>query len=56
MGTFVITGTLMLDDRNRVGTLVHQLYGQVDGGQIAPPGQWLGLVGAQLQYTAVCTG
>jgi hypothetical protein len=56
-GTFVITGALFLDDRNRVGTLVHQLYGQVDGGQVAvPPGQWLGLVGVRLEYQALCTG
>jgi spore coat protein U-like protein len=55
-GTFAIQGALVLDQHNRVGTLVHQLYGKVDGGQIAPAGQWLGLVGAALEYQAVCTG
>ena len=55
-GTFLIQGSLLLDDRNRVGTLVHQLYGKVDGGQVALPGQWLGLVGARLEYHALCTG
>lgn len=53
-GTFAIQGIMLLNDRNRSGTLVHQLYGQVDGGQVALPGHWLGLVGASLQYTAVC--
>jgi spore coat protein U-like protein len=55
-GTFALEGTLILNDRNRVGTLVHQLYGKVDGGQSGFPGQWLGLVGAALQFTPVCAG
>ena len=56
-GSFVFTGTLFLDDRNRVGTLAHVVYGTVDGGQsLIAPGNWLGLVGVQLQYTAVCAG
>jgi spore coat protein U-like protein len=53
-GTFAIQGALELNDRNRVVTQVHQLYGKVDGGQVASPGHFLGLVGAQLQYHAVC--
>ena len=55
-GTFAIQGALFLDDRNRIGTLVHQLYGQVDGAQVGVPGQWLGLVGVALQYNAFCAG
>ena len=55
-GTFTFQGTLFLDDRNRVGTLAHVVYGRVDGGQeLTPPGQWLGLVVGRLQYNAVCT-
>ena len=53
-GTFVIEGQLILNDRNRVGTLVHPIYGSVDGGQLALPGQFLGLVAGRLQYNAIC--
>jgi spore coat protein U-like protein len=54
-GTFTFQGTVFLDDRNRVGTLVHQIYGRVDGGQpLAPPGQWLGLVAVRLDYRPTC--
>jgi len=56
-GTFVFEGTLFLDDRNRVGTLAHLIFGRVDGAQqLVPPGQWLGLVVPRLEYTASCTG
>ena len=56
-GTFTFQGTLLLDDRNRVGTFAHLVYGRVDGAQSpTPPGQWLGLVPARLEYTALCTG
>jgi spore coat protein U-like protein len=56
-GTFTFQGVLTLDDRNRVGTLAHVVYGQVPGAQSpTPPGQWLGLVGLQLEYNAVCLG
>ncbi len=56
-GTFTFQGTLSLDDRNRVGTLAHVVYGRVDGAQtFTPPGQWLGLVVGRLEYTAVCLG
>ena len=54
-GTFTFQGQLSLDDRNRVGTLAHVVYGRVDGAQQAtPPGQWLGLVVTRLEYIAVC--
>jgi spore coat protein U-like protein len=54
-GTFTFPGALFLDDRNRVGTLVHQIYGRVDGGQqFSPPGQWLGLVAVTLDYNINC--
>jgi spore coat protein U-like protein len=54
-GTFTLQGALFLDDRNRVGTLVHQIYGRVDGGQsLTPPGQWLGLVVVRLDYSVNC--
>jgi spore coat protein U-like protein len=52
-GTFTFTGALMLDNRNRVGTLVHQVYGKVDAGQRALPGQWLGLTAMRLDYQIV---
>jgi spore coat protein U-like protein len=54
--TFTFQGALFLDDRNRVGTLVHQIYGRVDGGQTppTPPGQWLGLVVVRLDYNVNC--
>jgi spore coat protein U-like protein len=57
-GTFTFQGTLFLDDRNRVGTLAHVVYGKVHGAQqqLTPPGQWLGLVVGRLEYRAVCTG
>lgn len=56
-GTVTFQGTLFLDDRNRVGTLAHVVYGKVHGAQgFSPPGQWLGLVAARLEYTAVCLG
>ncbi|WP_298927892.1 spore coat protein U domain-containing protein [uncultured Ramlibacter sp.] len=56
-GSFVFTGTLYLDDRNRVGSLGHVLFGKVPPGQdYTPPGQWLGLVGIKLDYDARCTG
>jgi spore coat protein U-like protein len=54
-GTFTFTGALFLDDRNRVGTLAHVVYGRVDGGQtLTPPGQWLGLVVTRLEFTTIC--
>jgi spore coat protein U-like protein len=53
-GTFTFQGTLFLDDRNRVGTLAHVIYGAVDGGQLALPGQWLGLVVTRLEYSPIC--
>jgi spore coat protein U-like protein len=54
-GTFTFQGELFLDDRNRVGTLAHVVYGRVDGAQpLAPPGQWLGLVALRLEYSAIC--
>lgn len=54
-GTFTFPGALFLDDRNRVGTLVHPIYGQVPGGQQqTPPGQWLGMVVVTLDYRTAC--
>jgi hypothetical protein len=53
-GTFTFQGQLLLDDRNRVGTLAHVVYGRVDGGQVALPGQWLGLVVVKLEYNPIC--
>lgn len=54
-GTFTFQGELFLDDRNRVSTLAHLVYGRVDGAQsLTPPGQWLGLVGLRLEYLALC--
>ena len=53
--TFAFSGTLFLDNRNRVGTLAHRIYGQVDGGQPqSPPGQWLGLLQAHMEYQVSC--
>jgi spore coat protein U-like protein len=50
-GTFTFQAGLFLDDRNRVGTIVHQVYGRVDAGQSqARPGQWLGLTAMRLEY------
>ena len=53
-GTATFQGVLFLDNRNRVGTIVHPIYGKVEGGQIALPGQWLGLVPANLEYETSC--
>ena len=36
-GTFTFQGHSLLDDRNRVGTLAHVVYGRVDGAQHAHP-------------------
>jgi len=56
-GTSTFQGELHLDDRNRVGTLAHVVYGRVVGGQpLVLPGQWLGLVGVRLEYNAICVG
>jgi spore coat protein U-like protein len=53
--TFTFDGTLNLNDRNPVGTLVFPIYGQVPGGQIeTPPGQWLGAVVTNLEYQVSC--
>jgi spore coat protein U-like protein len=54
-GTFPIINQLVLDDRNRVGTLAFPIYGRVDGGQAQiAPGQWLGAVITRLKYNPVC--
>ena len=53
-GTFTFKGELSLDDQNRAATIVHQIYGQVDGAQIARPGQWLGLSPIRLEYSLSC--
>ena len=54
-GTFSLTGTLLLDDRNRVGTLAFPIYGRVNGAQGATlSGNWLGAVVTRADYTAVC--
>jgi spore coat protein U-like protein len=56
-GTFPIIDQIFLDDRTRVGTRFHVVYGMVLGAQGAtPPGQWLGLVLGRLNYHALCTG
>ena len=53
--TFTFDGTLLLDNRNPVGTLVFPIYGQVPGGQVqTPPGQWLGAVVTSLEYQVTC--
>jgi spore coat protein U-like protein len=52
--TFTFDGTLTLDNRNPVGTLVFPVYGKVDAGQTALPGQWLGAVVTRLQYQVTC--
>ncbi len=49
-GTFVFEGSLFLDNRNRVGTLAFPVYGKVDAGQLALPGQWLGATVTRLEY------
>ena len=55
-GTFTFTGTCLLDERNRVCTLVFPLYGKVEGGQLALPGQWIGSVVSRLEYSfTACT-
>jgi spore coat protein U-like protein len=54
-GTFPITGQLVLDDRNRVGTLAFPIYGTVDGAQARiAPGQWLGAVVTRVKYNPIC--
>ena len=53
-GTFTFQGSISLDDRNRVGTAVHQIYGRVNGGQPGRPGHWLGLVVTRLEYQPKC--
>lgn len=53
-GTFAIEGALFLDDRNRVGTTFHVLYGRVDGGQLFRPGPGLGAVLSRLVYRVDC--
>ena len=56
-GTFSLTGVLFLDDRNRVGTIAHPIYGRVAGAQGATlPGNWLGAVVTRADYTAICLG
>ena len=56
-GSAVFQGELFLDDRNRVSTLVHVVYGRVDGGQpLVPAGPFLGTVLGRLNYNPVCQG
>jgi spore coat protein U-like protein len=56
-GSSTLGGTLLLDDRNRVGTLAFPIYGTVRGGQqLVPPGQWLGAVITRVEYLPACTG
>jgi spore coat protein U-like protein len=53
--TFAITGQLVLDDRNRVGTLAFPIYGTVDGAQPEKaPGHWLGAVVTRVKYNPIC--
>jgi spore coat protein U-like protein len=49
-GTFTFQGVCFLDERNRACTIVFPLYGKVDGGQSALPGQWLGALVNRLEY------
>jgi spore coat protein U-like protein len=49
-GTSTFQGACFLDNRNRVCTIPFLLYGRVDGGQVALPGQWLGAVVSRLEY------
>jgi spore coat protein U-like protein len=54
-GTFTFQGGLFLDDRNRVGSLFHVVYGRVDGAQgqfRAGPGT--GAVVSRLRYDVTC--
>jgi len=54
-GTSNFPGTIFLDNRNTVGTLVFPIYGRVEGGQSqSPPGQWLGAVVTRLEYQVTC--
>jgi len=50
-GTKVISDKMELNDRNKVVTHTHQIYGMVYGQQLVQPGQWLGFVSARLDYT-----
>jgi spore coat protein U-like protein len=52
--TSTFDGTLFLNERNRVGTLSFPVYGKVDAGQLALPGQWLGAVVTRLEYQITC--
>jgi spore coat protein U-like protein len=54
-GTHAIEGSFFLDDRNRVGTLAHVIYGKVDGNQFVLPGPKLGAVVNRLEFAADCT-
>lgn len=53
-GTFAIEGALILDDRHRVGTRVHPVFGTVDGHQLVQPAPMLGAVVNRLEYRAGC--
>lgn len=53
-GTFLIHDEILLDDRNRVGTRFHLLFGKVNGAQLVRPSQMLGLVGATVDYRVNC--
>lgn len=53
-GTFVFEGELFLDDRNKVGSLFHVVYGRVDGGQIFRTGPGAGAVLSRLVYQVSC--
>jgi spore coat protein U-like protein len=56
-GSAVFQGEFNLNDRNRVGTLVHVVYGRVDGAQpLVPAGPYLGTVLGRLNYNPVCIG
>jgi spore coat protein U-like protein len=54
-GSFNFPGTLFLDNRNPVGTLVFPVYGKVEAGQSQVlPGQWLGAILTRLEYQVTC--
>ena len=53
-GTETFAGSLLLNDRNRVGTVVFVVYGKVDGRQTVEPGPFLGAVLSRVDYTVDC--
>jgi len=50
-GTFTVSGSCLLDERNRVCSFAYPLYGKAQAIEQPRPGQWLGAVVTRVEYS-----